>query len=78
MVCALHIKPLFLPVGIQHNYGSVHADSSILPGRRDVCASSVVTELRQRYYVATYALDTAGNAMPCHHTGYDRHDIHIL
>ena len=33
----------------------------------------------QRYYVATYAVSTAvGNAKPCHHPGYDRHDIHIL
>ena len=51
---------VFLPVYIQHNQGPCHVQSY---SRRDT--SYVVTKLRriQRYYVATYAVSTVGNAM---------------
>ena len=53
---------------------SVRADSSILEEIQVMWSQGYATE------IATYAISTAvGNAMPCHHTGYDRqHDIHIL
>ena len=42
----------------------------------------MVTKLRHRDTMlprTRYAVSTAaGNAMPCHHTGYDSHDIHII
>ena len=65
-VCVLHSKPFFLPVDTQHN----QCPCRFFNPRRD--ASFVVTKTEiQRYYVATYAVSTVDEAMPCHHTGYD-------
>ena len=62
---------------------SARADSSILllmliKERYKFCGHK--TTPHQRYDVATYGVSTAAvnNAMPCHDTGYDRHNIHIL
>ena len=46
-VCVLHIKPLFLPVGIQNN----QCPCRFFNSRRDT--SSVVTKLRHRYVLGT-------------------------
>ena len=53
---------------------SIRADSSVLE-RSKFCAHKPTP---QRYYVATYAVRTVGNALSCHQTGYDSYDIQIL
>ena len=65
VVCVLHIKPFFLPVGIQHN--QFRADTSILEERQVLRSQSCATEIL--LYVDMYAVSTVGDAMSCHHTG---------
>ena len=70
-VC-VYIKPFFLPVDIQHS----QCPWRFFNLRRDT--SYVVTKLRHRDTALPrtwYAVNRVGNAMPCHHTGYDRHGI---
>ena len=54
-VCVLHIKPLFIPVDIQHTT-SVRADFSILEEIQVLWSQSYATEI---LYVATCAVSTA-------------------
>ena len=79
----VYIKPFLLPVDIQHN----QCPCGFFNPRRDT--SYVVSKLRHRdttlpctrcqVWGTWYAISTAvGNAIPCHNTRYDRHDIHIL
>ena len=74
-VCVLHIKPLLLPVDIQHN----QCPCRFFNSKKNT--SSVATILRHRCYFATRyqvcSKNKAAYGMPCHRTGYDRHDIDI-
>ena len=60
---------------------SVRTDSSILEEIQVLWPQSYATEIIRCCHVpgTRYALSTAvGNAMLCHYTGYDTHDIRIL
>ena len=58
---------------------SVRADSSILEEIRVMLSQSYATVAEISTLPRTrHAVNTMGNAMPCHCTGYDRHGIHIL
>ena len=60
---------------------SVRADSSILLLIEEIqvlWSQSYAIEIL-RCHVPGYAVSTAvSNVMPCHHSRYDRHDIHII
>ena len=64
---------------IRYSYPSISSTTS-------VCADSSILEIYKVLWSPNYAPEmlhcyAAGRvdrAMPCHHTGYDRHDIHIL
>ena len=75
-MCVLHIKPFFLPIGIQHNQCPCRFFN---PGEMQAPWSQ--NYATQRYLVVTYAVSEVNNAMPAmssHWIRYDSHDIHIL
>ena len=60
-----------------YNTTNARADSSTLE-RGKFCGNKTTP---QRYYIVTYrdaVSTTEDNTMPCSHTKYDAHDIHIL
>ena len=69
------VKPFLLPVDIQHN----QCPCRFFNSKKNT--SSVATILRHRCYFATRyqvcSKNKAAYGMPCHRTGYDRHDIDI-
>ena len=74
-VCVLHIQPFFLPVDEYPATTSARADSSILFNRGVPVTWSQNDATETIHW---YAVRGGDNAMPCHYTGYDMHDIHIL
>ena len=73
-VCVLHNKPFFLPVDIQTT--CARAYSSTLEDIQVMWSQSYPTAVILRCHVSVSP--AVGNAVPCHHTRYDRHDIHNL
>ena len=69
-VCVLHIKPVFLPIDIQHNQCPCRFFNP-----REI---QVMWSQNYATEILRYAANRVDNAMPCHPTGYDRHGIYIL
>ena len=70
-------NPLF-PTRRHPGTTSVRADSSILREIQVLWSQNYATEILRTLPRMQWAQQSVDDAMTCHHTGYDRHDIHIL
>ena len=72
-VCFI-IRPFFLPGDNQH----IQCPCRFFSPRYIRALWSLQNHATEILEVTCYAVGRGDNAMPCHRTGYDKHDIHIL